>query len=126
MAECSRHQSKIPAQTRHIALFSYKTSSFQTLPGSETQMLLLLLKQCLQEQARHIYGTTLWLSSCQMSKLCSDKCSALRQDLPKVTGDRGSSNVDTWVGELPSQPQTHRNFPWEGDSEKTKPKEMLF
>lgn len=125
MTECSKYQSKTPAQTGNIALFSFKNSSFQTLPELETQMLLLLLKQCLQEQARYVYGTTLWLPSCQMSKLCSDTCSVLHQDLPRVTRERGSSDVDTRVGELPSQPQTHWNFTWEGDSERTKPSEML-
>lgn len=103
MPECSEHQSNTPAQTGNIALLSFKNSSFQTLPGSETQMLLLHPKQCLQEQARHIYGTTLCLSSCQMPKVCSDTCSALHQDLPKVSRDRGSSDVDTgWESCLPS------------------------
>lgn len=90
-------------------------------------MLLLLLKQCLQEQVRHVYGTILWLPSRQMSKLCGDTRPAAHQDLPRVSRERGGSDPgDTWVGELPSRPQTHWNFPWEDDSEETKPKETLF
>lgn len=63
---------------------------------------------------------------CQASKLCSDTCSAVHRDLPRVTRERGGSDGDTWVGELPSQPQTHCNFPGEDHSERTKPMEMVF
>lgn len=52
--------------------------------------------------------------------------SAVHQDLPRVTMERGGSHGDTCVGELPSRPQTHWNSPWEEDSERTKPEEMLF
>lgn len=64
-------------------------------------MLLLLLKQCLQEQARHVYGTTLWLPNIQTLQC---QCSALHQDLPRVSSERGSSNTHTpgWESCLPS------------------------
>lgn len=64
-------------------------------------MLLLLLKQCLQEQARHVYGTTLWMPSCQMSKLCSDTCHCVTVQLSCAPGPAQGDQGKRW------QPRGH-------------------